>query len=301
LYRPAEGARRSPYALAEWGRKIADDDSRPGVGLRADGLPDIVWGEPVVAGTYKIGGDEKARKSLPEQDVTFDYSYRLAIYPITVKQFEIFLKVQDGIALDRWWSSLSFGWGDKQVGEQTEKSANHPRTDVNWYQAVAFCRWLTVQYRDANLLDADSEIRLPTGQEWEVVARYPDGRAYPWGNDYRVGSANCDEQERGDGPYLLNRSVAVGLYEKGKQPHLGIYDLSGTVWEWCLNESSKPERTATEGTALRVLRGGSWRSLTSLARAASRLAYDPLGRSSFIGFRVVLAPVQSLSSESSGL
>ncbi|MEL7433918.1 MAG: TIR domain-containing protein [Chloroflexota bacterium] len=171
LYRPAEGARRSPYALAEWGRKIADDDSRPGVGLRADGLPDIVWGEPVVAGTYKIGGDEKARKSLPEQDVTFDYSYRLAIYPITVKQFEIFLKVQDGIALDRWWSSLSFGWGDKQVGEQTEKSANHPRTDVNWYQAVAFCRWLTVQYRDANLLDADSEIRLPTGQEWEVVAQ----------------------------------------------------------------------------------------------------------------------------------
>jgi hypothetical protein len=64
LYQPKDGARRSPYALAEWGRKIANTDTRAGVGLRSDGLPDIAWGKDVPTGTYKIGGDTEAYNSL---------------------------------------------------------------------------------------------------------------------------------------------------------------------------------------------------------------------------------------------
>ena len=63
LYRPADNARRSPYALAAWGRNVAGNDPRPGVGLRSDGLPDIAWEKPVPAGTYTIGGDPNAYKA----------------------------------------------------------------------------------------------------------------------------------------------------------------------------------------------------------------------------------------------
>ncbi|MEO1166624.1 MAG: TIR domain-containing protein [Chloroflexota bacterium] len=87
LYQPQAGARRSPYALAEWGRKIADNDPRSGVGLRTDGLPDIAWGKEVPAGEY-VYQDRK---------VTLNYAYRLAKYPVTMAQFDAFLDAENGI------------------------------------------------------------------------------------------------------------------------------------------------------------------------------------------------------------
>jgi len=66
-----------------------------------------------------------------------------------------------------------------------------------------------------------------------------------------------------------------------------VMDLSGNVWEWCLNEYENPERVEAGGREARVLRGGSWGGSQGVARAGYRVSYDPGSRDGDIGFRVV--------------
>src|SRR5690606_26514233 len=133
---------------------------------------------------------------------------------------------------------------------------NHARDNVSWYQAAAFSRWLDRKYRDTGLIGEDVEIRLPTEWEWEYAARGTDGREYPWGDGYRVGHANLNEQEQGVGPYFLYRTTAVGAYPQEVSP-FGVLDMSGNLWEWCLNDYSKPEIIDGYSKGERkVLRGG---------------------------------------------
>ena len=82
------------------------------------------------------------------------------------------------------------------------------------------------------------------------------GADYPWGPDWDPGQepwrANTTESE-------LGRSTAVGMYPAGASP-AGVFDMAGTVWEWCLNAFDDPDNTAfpTSQEDRRVLRGGSW-------------------------------------------
>jgi len=64
-------------------------------------------------------------------------------------------------------------------------------------------------------------------------------------------------------------------------------DLSGNVWEWCLNEYENPERVEAGGREARVLRGGSWLLSQEYARAGYRVSFVPDDRNLNIGFRVV--------------
>ena len=63
--------------------------------------------------------------------------------------------------------------------------------------------------------------------------------------------------------------------------------MSGNVWEWCLNERDRPQRTGLSGTARRVVRGGSWHDVQVLARASYRNDNAPANRSRNVGLRVV--------------
>ncbi|MCA9952234.1 MAG: SUMF1/EgtB/PvdO family nonheme iron enzyme, partial [Anaerolineales bacterium] len=87
--------------------------------------------------------------------------------------------------------------------------------------------------------------------QWEVAARYDDGRLYPWGNDFDAAKANTGEGES------VGQTTAVGIYPAGMQPTLKLYDLSGNVWEWCRNKySNLAMETADESGDSRALRGG---------------------------------------------
>jgi formylglycine-generating enzyme required for sulfatase activity len=296
LYQPPSWARRSPYALADWGLKSADNDPRRGVSFIKQevgaGLPEIVWGKEIPAGRYAIGGDKAAYSPLEKKTYSTRYAYHLAKYIVTIAQFQAFVDALDGIQSDRWWHNLEV---DKIPHGQTHTYANYPCRNLTWHQAVAFCRWLTAKYQEIEFLTTDKEIRLPTEREWEIAARYPDGRLFPWGNEYCVGAANCDEREDSAGPYFLNRTTAVGLYENGKHPELDLYDLSGNLFEWTLTKWGEEDINEIDGSGnRRVLRGGSWLDVTRDIRAASRYYLFANQHNLNVGFRLCLAPVGSL-------
>jgi len=206
-------------------------------------------------------------------------------------QFQAFVDAPDGIQSDSWWYNIDT---QKEPNEQNNTYLNHPREMTTWYQSVAFCRWLTNRYWDAGLLAPDWQIRLPTEKEWEIAARYPDSRLFPWGDSYHTGAANCDEQASGDGPYFLNQTTAVGLYETGKHSELDLYDMSGNVWEWTLtkwNKRGSGSNEINDQATRRVVRGGSFFRRVISARADFRAFVMAAEGYRACGLRLCLAPI----------
>jgi hypothetical protein len=216
-------------------------DPRPGVGLRADGLPDLVWCE--------VPGGEV---TLEENAGAFTVEpFQIARYPVTYSQYRAFLDAEDGFNNPDWWEGLWFQV-DKP-GRQFNRRDNHPAENLCWLEAMAFCRWLSARL--------GYEVRLPTEWEWQQAATGGDStNEYPWGPDWDGQCANTDESG-------LSRSTAVGMYPQGASP-VGALDMSGNVWEWCLNEYDRPENVTPAGDARRVVRGGAWNNNQTNARAA---------------------------------
>ncbi|MBK7918074.1 MAG: SUMF1/EgtB/PvdO family nonheme iron enzyme [Chloroflexi bacterium] len=250
-------------------------DNRPGVGfVLRNGLkiPDIAWGEEVPAGKYTIGGDKKAFRNFDKRPVTISYPYRLARYPVTNAQFACFVAAPD-FGDGRWWRGLPDK--ERQIDNPYFPYANGPRERVSWYQAVAFCRWLSDKL--------GYTVELPHEYEWEVAARWPDNRLYPWGNEFDAAKANTVEGDR------VGEPTVVGLYPHGANSKLNLYDLSGNVWEWCRNKYETPDDEGIDDSdAWRVLRGGSFINLADNARAAYRNYNVPGNRSDYSGFRLVV-------------
>ncbi|MBS1872358.1 MAG: SUMF1/EgtB/PvdO family nonheme iron enzyme [Acidobacteria bacterium] len=256
-----------PEARAAIGRALGrlNLDSRKGVGLTAEGLPDIDWVE-IPSGEFIY--QEGERRQID--------AFQIARYPVTNAQFQAFVDAPDGYRQDRWWKGLTKP--DRNLRQPQWGESNHPRETVSWWQAMAFCAWLGHKLR--------RDIALPTEWQWERAARGVDGRIYPWGDEYRTGFANIDETWGEVGSHNLGRTSAVGIYPDGASPDR-VLDLSGNVWEWCRNEYDKPDRIQERGTESRVLRGGSWINYQAGARADSRYLNHPASRDGLIGFRVV--------------
>lgn len=268
-------------ALAEIG------DTRPGVGLRADGLPDIVWIQ-IPGGPVIVKESDKLRKNMergvlsrvfgpkPKLEHTFNVlPFRLAQYPVTNAQFLSFLTVPDGYYNDVWWNGIELQRDPNPVKQSSFFGAvNAPRVVVSWFDAVAFCRWLSAKTR--------TRIRLPTEWEWQQAATGGNQDCtYPWGSDWDDSRCNGDTSG-------LKQTIAVGMYPAGATRQ-GLYDMVGNVWEWCLNRYQDPERpdavNITDEPAWRVVRGGSYHNLTGSVpmRGGERSPFhDPN-----IGFRLL--------------
>ncbi len=265
-----------PPERAEAGRRLAEiGDPRPGVGLRPDGIPDIDWVE-IPAGEFIFGGDRSANKSLPRQILRLP-KFFISRYPVTSEQYLQFLS--DGYGNLEWWqySSEAISWRRTNSNPPPAlwRFTNYPCVDITWYEAVAFCRWLTAK--------VGYEITLPTEQEWEKAARGDDGRNFPWGNEYIQGYANVNENRI---QHYDWHTMAVGMYPFAKSPY-GVLDMSGNIWEWCLNEFDDPENTKLIGIAPRVVRGGTWYYGPDASRTTSRFYFDPNDLSYGRGFRIV--------------
>lgn len=242
-------------------------DKRKGVGLDLNGLPDIDW--------VKIPGGSVTLED--DAGIFSVEAFHLARYPVTNAQFQVFIDDPEGYSNPRWWKALDQDPGVSTAPQWSEP--NHPRETVSWYEAMAYCAWLSERL--------GKDIRLPAEWQWQQAAcsGRPD-YAYPWGKKYQAGFANINETYQNAGPHYLARTTAVGLYPQGHSAQ-GVSDLCGNVWEWCLNGYKGPTNTQPSGYFRRVVRGSSWVDGRGLARASYR--YDnafPDLRDNDIGFRV---------------
>ena len=161
----------------------------------------------------------------------------------------------------------------------TRGQERHPVVNVTWHEALAYAEWLGGS--------------LPTEAQWELAARGPSGRTYPWGD----AEPTCERANFNECGWRLR---AVGGRPEGATPE-GIEDLAGNAWEWCLDwyadrypvpsaEGSEGAATDPRGPAagsVQVFRGGSFISGPGHLRGAYRGHYLPGFLGHDIGFRVV--------------
>lgn len=264
----------SPRERVRAGRRLAElGDPRPGIGLK-DGFPDIDWiripmGEFLYGGLY-----ERSARSVQPQQVYLPMFY-ISRYTVTFAQFRSFIEAKDGFRNDKWWD----GFVDPAREEDTQewRYDNHPREHVSWYNAVAFCRWLSYKL--------GYEIHLPTEYEWEKAARSSVEFIYPWGNIYYNGYANINEMTTNSPQiYYVSTTTAVGIYPQGTSP-FGVHDMCGNVWEWCFNNSEG--ELDLVGNSKYVIRGGSFWDDYDFVRITNRQFKPPNTSDRNLGFRVV--------------
>ncbi len=174
------------------------------------------------------------------------------------------------------------------------QSPTHPVVKANWFDGVAFCKWLTEKERQENVIEDRQFYRLPTDLEWSAAVGLPkesggtpqarDGKIkneFPWGKQWPrpTGAGNYGEQQH------RGTTMPVGSF---KPNALGIYDLGGNVWEWC--EEGYKGSGENVGRDWGVLRGGSWGTSNRLEmQSAYRNVIDRSDRDVIYGFRCVLA------------
>ncbi len=241
----------------------------------------------VEAGTFQMGSSDDEADEKPVHNVKLTNPYYIGKYEVTQKQFREFVNATgykteaergDGSWIwngSEWKKDANANWKNIFIGD------NRPVVCVSWNDAIAFIKWL-------NQKEGTNAYRLPTEAEWEFAAR-GGKNASSNGNKFS-GSNNLN-----DVAVNSNNSRSQTANVGSKQPNeLGIYDMTGNVWEWCndwydenyyKNSPTQNPQGANSGS-VRILRGGSWGVDDYVCRVAFRLRDNPESRSNYLGFRL---------------
>jgi formylglycine-generating enzyme required for sulfatase activity len=225
---------------------------------------------------------------IPTGDVTLTYdtgdqetysvpAFRIGKYPITNRQYQTF--VNNGYKFRVWWhfSDDAYEWRLAHPEPGKIEEENRPFVNASWYDAVAFCKWLSEEAR--------LKINLPSELQWQRAAQGDDNHKYPWGNEFDANRCNTIESN-------IEQSTSVKRYNTGVSPY-GVYDMAGNVWEWCINPHRRVTDTSVNTSEPRILRGGSWGSHSEEARVMSRMSKSPDHCSDRVGFRIVCSTIKS--------
>ena len=212
-------------------------------------------------------------------------SFIISKYPITNAQFQVFVNHDNGyrkILAGGIFQDVARAWREEnpKPGETALSGEDLPRTNVIWYEAVAYCRWLSA----TNV--GKVQFTLPTEQQWQRAAIGDTGWLYPWGDKFDTSKCNTADNN-------IGRPTPVTQYPQGASPS-GVMDMSGNVSEWCLTIWGDDSVTLS-GDNQRCLRGGNWgfRSIgTDCARASYREHYILTDKLNFIGFRIVVSSIR---------
>jgi formylglycine-generating enzyme required for sulfatase activity/energy-coupling factor transporter ATP-binding protein EcfA2 len=242
----------------------------------------------IPGGKFIMGSDkDKDKKSFgeesPQHSLNLETFY-MSKYPVTVSQYKAFLEATDKPEEEDWYQYNRFG--------------NHPVVKVDWFNAIAYCKWLNDQLIKNDKLPKKIKeflktkkwhITLPSEAEWEKAARGEDGRIYPWGDEFDKDRQNYDDTN-------IGRPSPVGCFEKGASP-FQIMEMSGNVWEWTRSiyaeypyKPIKSIENLQDNEGARVVRGGCWSNPAGLCRVADRNRLTPDYRGGNIGFRLCLSP-----------
>jgi formylglycine-generating enzyme required for sulfatase activity len=227
--------------------------------------------------------------------------------PAEVEYREALAKQTDEELIDDWrnreirLSRTRNPWRD----DRDLNGANQPVVGVCWYEALAYCKWLTHVLRAAGRIRADQEVTLPNEPEWEKAARtsIPGPSPVDKKRSDRGREIDPDRANTLEGRVLT--TTPVGTYDDNAGG-CGALDLSGNVWEWTRSRwgdnpqqvtfgypysKDLAERERQDTDDYRVVRGGSWGFDQSSARVTSRLRSAPDNRDGNQGLRCVLRSI----------
>ena len=242
-------------------------------------FPDFVH---VAGGTFYMGSTDSDAYSdeSPEHSVMVN-SFYMAETELTFDQYDAYCTAE-GIS-----KPDDEGWG----------RGSRPVINVSWYDAVKYSNWLSEQEglskvysisgTSVTLNQSANGYRLPTEAEWEYAAR---GGSQSKGYKY-AGSNDVNEV----GWHWFNSGKKTHPVKDKKANELGLYDMSGNVWEWCWDwydsdyYSSSPgvNPTGPSSGSRRILRGGNWYQDSKYLRIADRSYNSPGNSNNNYGFRVV--------------
>ena len=267
-----------------------------------DQRPGVCTFEPawcaIPGGKYSVGAqpDPYNETSFSPQKLRVR-GFSIARYPVTVWQFRQFLEHPQGYASREWWTGNGWAWKQEQGASKPSRWGvrewmlpNQPVVGVSWYEAAAFCAWLTRRLRERGLLGIAELVRLPTEAEWEVAAKLDshEGVAYVWQPPH-------DELWQNVAESGLSLPAPVGIFPQGQSP-CGALDMAGNVWEWCgspydayppgANRLQNDYPLDKMGPALR---GGAYHLSNRASGWSARTWYFPNLKHPFQGFRVVRA------------
>ncbi|HRE48625.1 MAG TPA: SUMF1/EgtB/PvdO family nonheme iron enzyme, partial [Aggregatilineales bacterium] len=262
---------------------IIDPTIIPAIGNFPEKLPGAVW-LSVDTGTVTIEqgrSSASAVYSITPLDTLNVEAFAIARLLVTNADFQRFENAADGYRYPLWWD-FSPGaklWRERNPEAKPTAFAGEklPRTNLSWYEAVAYTRWLT-----HHLNEGGREVRLPTEAEWQLAAGGGKGLIYPYGNGFDRAKCNTAESGR-------KQPTAVETYKTMGESPCGALDMAGNVWEWCLNTPSDPAGMILSGTLVRAARGGSYYDSADSARTGYRARYDPGTRAQTIGMRLIVA------------
>ncbi len=244
-------------------------------------------------GEFQMGSnDEEANEDEQPVHTVFLDVFFMDKHPVTNSEFKKFVNANPGWQKPGllFESHIPTNYHDGGYLSQWENQfyqtgkEEHPVVGISWYAAMAYAQWIGK--------------RLPTEAEWEKAARGGlQGKNYPWG-DFIDSNTQSDTDTFDD-------TMPVGY--SGVNGY-GLYDLSGNVWEWCLdaydadfyahsqhrNPFSDENRIGwivdyfTRVKSSRVLRGGPWGVDAQGARVSQRFSSSPIDTLPTFGFRCVM-------------
>lgn len=220
----------------------------------------------IQGGTFTMGDKWglSNKDQRPTHEVTLK-SFNISQTEVTVAQYRYYCNAT-GTAMPK---EPDWGWQD-----------NDPIVNVSWQDAMNYTNWLSDKL--------DQKVRLPYEAEWEYAAR---GGSESKGYKYSGGN-NIDKVGWYDG----NSGKKTHTVASKKANELGIYDMSGNVWEWCMDiygsdyyaNSPKNNPKGADKGERRVIRGGGWGLDASFCSVAYRYGSAFNGELyDYFGFRIV--------------
>jgi formylglycine-generating enzyme required for sulfatase activity len=275
------------------------------------------WGQSAAGGSVALIPIKAAGSSVtmgdgsygPQVSEVLSYDFQMAKYPVTHGEFAQFI-VDNGYATRSFWTANGWAWKGSRTAPQFWQSrdfdgANQPVVGVSWYEAAAYCNWLSAReglapaYDDSGHAHLDaSGYRLPTEVEWEYASAKgaPDQpeRIFPWGDTPSAQNAVSNVP-----PSQAPRTENVDSKSPQGDTPQGLADMSGNVWEWC-SDNFQSDSDIAGGTDRYyfvadsrdqrfVLHGGAWviSFLGGLHAKFRSFSSQPSAVYNAVGFRVV--------------